>query len=81
MDIEISMINIASESALSDTKTKTISKLRDHICPPPPDKPDHDKVDCLFIYYKHCLSTLYKSVVVTNFRGYFKKYRIFIEIY
>jgi len=79
MDIETSMTSVASESALSDTKTKTTSKLRDHICPPPPDKPDRDEVGRPFIYCKHCPSTPYGSVVATNFRGHFKKHGIFVE--
>ncbi len=75
------MTNIASESALSDTKTKTTSKLRDHIYPLSPDKSDRDKVGYLFIYCKHCLSTLYGSIVAINFHRHFKKHRIFVEIY
>ena len=79
MDIETSITNVASESALSDTKTKTTSKLRDHICPPPPDKPDRDEVGRPFMYCKHCPSTPYGSVVATNFRGHLKKHGIFVE--
>ena len=80
MDIETSITSIASESALSDTKTKTTSKLWDYICPFPPDKLDYDEIGRLFIYCKHCPSTLYGSIVATNFRGHLKKHRIFVEI-
>ncbi len=75
------MINIISESAFLNIKTKTTSKLRDYICLFFPDKLDCNKVGCPFIYCKYYPLTPYGSIVATNFRRYFKKYGIFVETY